>query len=117
MAGGFLTPNKGWGEFIAEIGIPGTTILALLAVLAWIAIRGVPAVVNLATAIQQSTITTQQQQERLANLVTVQTTILQKVIENQVTIINAETRMIDQHQELIDLWTKPEVVRGQRHGP
>ncbi len=93
MAPGMTDP-KSWGQAISEIGIPGTTIIALLAILAYLAFKGVPAVVDLTLAINNSTAAAEKRQTSLeagqANIVT-----------NQGTIIGNETLMIAQHTELL----------------
>ena len=52
---GAVTDPRSWGVFIKEVGVPGSTIFALLAILAYLAFKGVPAIVALSQAIQQNT--------------------------------------------------------------
>ena len=93
MAPGMTDP-KSWGQAIAEIGTTTTTILALLAILGYLAFKGVPAVVDLTVAINDSTNAAEKRQ-----------TTLEKgndtIITNQGLIIDNETAMIGQHRLLL----------------
>ena len=89
-----LTDPKSWGQAIAEVGIPGTTILALLAILAYLAFKGVPAVVDLTVAIGASTAAAEKRQ---ASLEKTQDAIL----TNQGLIIQDEVSMGTQHKVLL----------------
>lgn len=90
-----ITPSKSWAEFINEIGLTGTIALALLAILGYVAFKGVPAIVELTVAIQRNTDTVTQINKAQEYNQSV-------IVSNQTKIIDAEQEMIAQHSQLVN---------------
>lgn len=100
---GSLTDPLSWGKFVQEVGIPGATIFALLAMLGYLALSGVPAILKFAQAIQDSTQAAAVRQAQILKIEQDQANTEEQVIRNQAEIINNETKMIDQHGDIVEL--------------
>ncbi len=91
-----MTDPRSWGAAIREAGPSYAVIFALIALLGYLAVQGVPAVMALTVAIQHNTDTVADTARDLANAQTATDSRQQKELDNEAT-------MIEQHGELISL--------------
>jgi CHASE3 domain sensor protein len=93
---GYVTDPKTWAVAIRDVGPQYAVIFALLAVLGFLAFKGVPAVMDLASAIQRNTdsvLSVQKAEEWNQNI----------IVKNQGQVIDNETEIIKQHEEMREL--------------
>ncbi len=97
---GTVVDPKSWGEAINRIGPTYAVIFAMLALGGYLAVKGVPAIVDLTVAINHN-----------SDVVTGYASLQEKnqnlIIQNQGKIIDNATTMIGQHTDLIDLAKRP----------
>jgi predicted HAD superfamily Cof-like phosphohydrolase len=89
----FVDPRS-WGDFVVEVGPSYAVIFALLAILGFLAFKGVPALINLTQAIQANTD---------QNVATEKATheVLAQNAQNSTAIISNQQQIIAQHDQMI----------------
>lgn len=93
MADDSLYNPKGWGDFIVKVGPPFTVIFVLLAILAYLAFKGVPAIVDLKVAIQANT-------DQTAMAVRAIQEVGDRNVANTTAIIRNQDAIIQQHDAM-----------------
>ncbi len=91
---------KSWGDAINRVGQTYAVIFALIALGGYLAVKGVPAIVDLTVAINHNS-------DVVTNYASQQDKNQSLIIENQGKIIEQDAHMIEQHTDLIEIAKRP----------
>jgi hypothetical protein len=101
--GGGLMDPKSWGEAIQQVGPSYAVIFALLAILGYLAFKGVPEIMELTTAIQKNT-------DIVADSTVRQERNQEALIANQTKGMEVMPEMMAQHQHILSLLADRQIV-------
>jgi hypothetical protein len=93
---GSLMDPKSWGEAVRDVGPSYGVIFALIALLGYLSVRGVPAIMMLTSAIQNNT-------DSVAQIAHGEEQNQTAIVANQSKIIDNESEIIQQHMEMNEL--------------
>lgn len=100
---GYVTDPKTWANAIITVGPQYAVIFALIAILAFLAFKGVPAIIALTEAIDRNS-------DQITGVAKAEEYNQSVIVQNQTKIINNESDMIDQHGKILSLMANRETV-------